>query len=267
MDLETAAKQLEKFEDSIITAIIERAQYKANLILYEREPGEPGVAGTQQESLFELWLNRWEMMESSLGGFDQPEERPFQRIPFRQDLPTSKRAHRGLGSASGIGVKPENSPSIEPEIKIHHFESINLTAEIRRSYLELVPRICARGDDGKYGVSAVRDIIALKDMARRIHFGALYVAELKYRDNPSLMKSLIEEGKSGHLLQAITRADVEEEIVRRVEKKAAAIQTESDRRIRTFVAPDILASLYRDTIFPLTKRGEVTYLLNRPPSD
>ena len=64
-------------------------------------------------------------------------------------------------------------------------------------------------------------------------------------------------------MNLITRAEVEERILRRVSEKVDYLQASLNPRVRRRVDPQVVLKLYRDTIIPMTKKGEIDYLLVR----
>ena len=238
--IETIAENLEALEETIILRLIDRAQFKTNQIAYER--GKSGFQGEAVKSLFELRLRYHEEMDAVFGRFLFPEERPFNR-----DLPEAKRKVYGV-------------PAV---LDLPDFDAVNLTSEIKSRYLSLVPRICPGGDDGQYGSSTEHDVYALQAISRRIHYGAMFVAESKYRADRQLYDGLIQRNDRKGIAKQLTRPEVEEQICHRVVVKTDKIQAEANRRIRTLIEPEIVQDFYRHTVIPLTKEGEILYLLNR----
>jgi chorismate mutase len=239
-ELGVIAAKLEGLEETIIAKLIDRAQFSYNEAVYLA--GNSGMSGAEEESLFDLRLRYTEEMDAVFGRFCVPEERPF-----NDNLPRPRRA---------VHLPPTC-------LKIDDFAAVSLTATIRRRYLELVPRICKPGDDGQYGSSVEHDIHALQAVSRRIHYGALYVAEAKYRGAPRRYRELIERRDTTALTDLLTRKEVEERILERVRHKVAYLQAEVNRRVRTVIDPEAVLTFYRDHVIPLTKEGEVLYLLNR----
>lgn len=240
LDLMVVAARLEGFEETIILRLIDRAQFSADIGIYQ--PGNSGFSGEPLKSLFSIRLLHQETMDSCFGRFCAPEERPFNK-----DLPEPRRKV----------VLPDTG------LHIQDFQKINLTAKILQDYLNLVPRICPAGDDGQWGSSVELDVYALQAIARRIHYGALYVAESKFRRDPEVYSRLIKEGNPSAILEKLTRKDVEDRIVSRVREKTVSIQTAVNPIIRKVIDPDIVVDFYRNSIIPITKEGEVLYLLNR----
>jgi chorismate mutase len=242
LDLDRIAARLEGLEETIILRLIDRAQFRANPGVYER--GRSGFEGGGEESLFELRLRYHEEMDAVFGRFRVPEERPFTA---------------GLPAARRRVVLQDHDLAVE------NFDAVNLTPGIRASYLALVPRISAAGDDGQYGSSVEHDVHALQAISRRIHYGAMYVAEAKYRSDPPSYRRLIEARDTTALEARLTRAEVERRIVDRVGEKVAALQARVNLTVRIAVDPAAVQEYYREAVIPLTRRGEVLYLLARKP--
>jgi chorismate mutase len=240
LDLHQIAETLESLEETIIFKLIDRAQFRHNPAIYR--PGESGFTGPGRRSLFELRLRYQECMDAAFGRFCVPEERPF-----NSRLPRPKR----------IAKLPPTG------LAIRDYDIVNLTGEIRACYLNMIPVLCKEGADGHFGSSVEHDIYAIQAIARRVHYGAFYVAESKYRSDPKKYQALIDAKDSGRMMHLLTRKNVEERIINRVHTKVIAAQTHADSRLRHVVDPAPVISLYRDYIIPLTKKGEVTYLLNR----
>jgi chorismate mutase len=238
--LDTIADILEGLEETIISKLIDRAQFKANPVAYEA--GRSGFTGEALLSLFDLRLRYQEEMDASFGRYCVPEERPFCR-----DLPRPKRT--------------VNLP--DTGLRIDDFDRVNMTAQIKEHYLSLLGGMCEAGDDGQYGSSVEHDVYALQAISRRIHYGALYVAESKYRHDPGGCDRLLSRGDTEGLLQMLTRKEVEERILERVGEKVARAQAEVNRSVRRLIEPETVLAFYRDCIIPLTKKGEAAYIENR----
>jgi chorismate mutase len=240
LELDYIASRLEALEETIIFVLIERIQFMLNPSCYL--PGESGFTGKDGESLFSLRLTAQEELDARFGRFLTPEERPVSR-----DLPSSERALR---------VSPRG-------LSIDDYDLVNLSGEIRDAYLRLLPRICADGDDGQYGSSIERDVICIQALARRVHFAAFYVAESKYRRDPEVYSSLVRAGETEEIGRRLTRPEVEARILDRVGTKSRRLQEISDFSLRRILDPEAVTDLYRDLIIPLTKKGEVLYMMAR----
>ncbi|MBN2531247.1 MAG: chorismate mutase [Spirochaetales bacterium] len=240
MELDFIAARLEGLEETIIHKLIDRAQFRVNSIVYI--PGQSGFEGSKGKSLLEIRLYYQEEMDAQFGRYRQPEERPF-----NGDLPLPKR----------IVQIPDTGLAIDD------YNKVNLTGEILTSYIGLVPGICLPGDDRQHGSSVVADVYALQAIAERIHFGSLYVAECKFRDNPDKYIKLIHSKDEEGIIAGLTRKDVEDLIIKRVADKVAYIQTRVNTKVRNVIDPEVILTYYRDYIIPFTKKGELRYLLNR----
>ena len=118
------------------------------------------------------------------------------------------------------------------------------------------------------------DVLCLQHISKRIHFGK-YVAESKFRANPTEYEPLIKAQDAEGLMQKLTFKDVEKKVVERVQQKAAIYGQDlsgnkpppylgGDSNSGTFkVEPEKVAQLYADWIMPLTKEVQVAYLLAR----
>jgi chorismate mutase len=240
LNLDGIAARLEGLEETIIYKLIDRAQFAENGIIYQ--PGKSGFEGSGNLSLFDLRLRRQEEMDCDFGRFCVPEERPFNR-----DLPEAKRNV----SLSATGLEVDD------------FDSVNVTSDILAAYMTLLKEICLPGDDGQYGSSTEHDVYALQAISRRIHYGALYVSESKYRSDPLSYDNLVEKRDLDGLMNMLTRAEVEERILARIAKKVDHIQAEINSDARRSVPPEAIMRFYRNHVIPLTKEGEIRYFLNR----
>ncbi len=239
--LDDLREQLIRQEETIIFALIERAQFKRNLPIYE--PGAfrlPGFAGC-----FSDWMLReTECAHAKVRRYTSPDEHPY-----FDELPAP------------ILPPMAYTQTIRPN-------RINLNKLIREIYRErMLPLICEPGDCGNYGSSAVCDVACLQALSKRIHYGK-FVAEAKFQAEPGRYTELIRGGSGGSkaILDALTNAAVEEKLLRRVELKGATYgqDVDVDRAARRFkIPPDVIKVIYRDWIVPLTKEVEVLYLLER----
>lgn len=238
-DLSKIATRLESLEETIIFRLIDRVQLGRNLAVYtdNRFP----LDGTEK-TLLDHMMRFHESTHAMLGRYIVAEERPFFTA-----LPVPCKEMAG-GRDEGLAIAD--------------FNSINLTTEIRSSYMALLDSIVT-GDDGEYGTTAESDIASLQAIARRIHFGSFYVAEAKFRGNPVEYSTLIQEKDSDSLMKLLTRQEVEDRIVVRIREKCESIQMISNPLIRKQIDPELVSKFYFSTIIPLTKVGEIQYLLNR----
>ena len=239
-DLDKIAADLEGLEETIIARLIDRAQFRQNLMVYQ--PGKSGFTGETELSLFALRLKYQEEMDACFGRFAVPEERPF-----NQNLPDAKRIVR----------LPENC------LRLANYDAVNLTGKILASYLDLVPRICAAGDDAQYGSSVEHDVYAIQAISRRIHYGAMYVGETKYLSDPETFRKAVDAEDFNTLETLLTRPAVEQRILERVQEKVTVLQAAARIDTRITIDPGTVRAYYAAHIIPLTKEGEILYLLNR----
>lgn len=240
LDLNYIASRLESLEETIISKLIDRAQYRVNETIYEA--GKSGFAGEHSRCLFDLRMHYHEQMDAAFGRFCIPEERPFTR-----NLPEPQRT--------------VNLP--ETGLQIDDFQNVNFAGPIRTEYMKLVKVICQPGDDGQYGSSVEHDVYAIQAISRRIHYGAFYITEYKYRTNTSLFIKYIEERDTDKLEELVTRKEVEDRIISRVHQKTIEMQRGVNREIRKVIEPEAIVRFYREAVIPLTKQGEIAYLMHR----
>jgi chorismate mutase len=240
LDLSVIASRLESLEETIINKLIDRIQFCVNSPIYQI--GSSGFEDAENESLFDLRIRHQEEMDALFGRFCVPEERPFSG-----EIPRARRK---------ITLPPTG-------LHLDNLNIINVTQDIKRAYLTLIPRICRPGEDGHFGSSVEHDVYILQAVARRIHFGSLYVAESKFRGEPQSYSRMIRDKDSEGLMRMLTRKEVEEKIIERVAEKVISIQALVNRKLRNILEPETVIDFYRETVIPLTKKGEVLYLLNR----
>jgi chorismate mutase len=240
LDLHFIASRLEGMEETIIAKLIDRAQFAANDIAYT--PGKSGFTGESHRSLFDLRMLHHEKMDAPFGRFCVPEERPF-----TGNLPPPQREV----------TLPDSG------LKIDDLEKVNFTGSIKPAYLDLVRQICPAGDDGQYGSSVEHDVYAIQAVSRRIHFGAFYVAESKILAEPEAFRGPIADRDEAAIEALLTRRDVEERIIERIYRKTIETQRGVNRELRNVVDAETIVQFYRDTVIPVTKKGEVAYLLHR----
>ena len=239
-DIATIAAHLEGLEETIISKLIDRGQFAQNLIIYQ--PGKSGFDGAGGRSLLEVRLRRHEEMDAEFGRFRVPEERPV----FK-DLPLPRR---------------QTQPP-PPYLAIDDFEQVNLSEGIVAAYRTLIPELCLPGDDGHYGSSCEHDVFAIQALGRRVHFGALYVAESKYSADPGSYDELIDREDVEAIIEQLTRPEVEERILDRVARKVEHLQSRINTAVRRRIPAEAVNRFYREHIIPLTKQGEAAYLLHR----
>jgi chorismate mutase len=240
LSLDEIASRLAGLEETLIYKLLDRAQFASNSGAYQ--PGQSGFTPQEASSLFELRLYHQEKLDAKFGRYLIPEERPFYL-----GLPQPRR----------------HPPQPEWPFPIQDLETVNVTGPIRVGYRSLLPRLCRDADDGQWGSSVEHDVICLQAVSRRIHFGALYVGESKFLEDPEKFRALVHSDDEEGLLAAITRQEVEERVLARVRSKIEAVQSVSDPSLRRIVDADVLVSFFREVIIPLTKEGEIRFLNQR----
>ena len=246
LDLNIIRGELRRFETQIISALLNRGQYALNPEVYEI-----GKSGYQDYSpnytLLDVMLYEDEVNKASAGKFMQPEERPF----FSST------------NVNNIKRKFEKMPSpIEAK-----YLTINLTDLVLTDYLEFLPLICKSKDsDGHFGSSAEYDMTCLSILSKRVHFGTFYVSESKFQADKEEYKRLALNDDRQGIWNFLTNSQIEDQIYQRILNKADYLQ--KDSRLETprhthIIEPVIIANYFRDKIIPLTKQGEVEYLMAR----
>jgi chorismate mutase len=126
------------------------------------------------------------------------------------------------------------------------------------------------GDRGEsqenYGSTATCDIACLQALSRRIHFGK-FVAESKFRSEQERFTKLIQAEDREGIADAITKPEVEKQVLERLRLKAmtygkdpsVAEGTEGHAKINV----EAVVAMYKDFVIPLTKDVEVEYLMQR----
>ncbi|GJQ09816.1 hypothetical protein GpartN1_g1607.t1 [Galdieria partita] len=240
LKLEDLRERLIRQEESIIFALVERAQFMTNDLIYR--PGGieiPGFSG----SFTEFLLCELEKGYALVRRYTSPDEQAF----FPDILP-----------------EPILPPLSFPETIVPN--SINLNSKIYDVYVQdIVPVICEVGDDQNYGSSAMYDVACLQAISKRIHYGK-FIAEAKFGENPLEYSKHIKNGDTNALYELLTDPQVEKRLAKRVINKASAYGRDIDDSgaLDTYkVEPQMIAELYRKHIIPLTKQVEVLYLLQR----
>ncbi|KAA8496605.1 Chorismate mutase 3, chloroplastic [Porphyridium purpureum] len=244
LTLDDIRETLIRQEETIIFAVIERAQFKKNAVIYEPNGLKvPNFDGCFSDFLlFEL-----EKVYASVRRYTSPDETPF----YPRDL-----------------LPEPVLVSLEyPRTLVEN--AININEKVRQVYLEnILPQICEQGDDQNYGSSAVCDVACLQALSKRIHYGK-FVAEAKFQQDPAGYSKLIAQGDKEAIWQKLTNVSVEEKLLKRVERKAAMIgqdigdEAEANQVVSYKVEPSKVVKIYEEYIIPLTKEVQVLYLLQR----
>jgi len=292
LSLDSIRASLIRQEETIIFALIERAQFRQNKAVYKSSLDLMNDVDTMNdgETLLEYMLSETERLHSGLRRYKSPEEHAFfpdkleQKCKFlKQDLEYDSGLLSDVGGASNI-----------------NFNEILLKKYIN----DVVPSICAKGDDEQYGSTVLNDIAVLQALSKRVHYGK-FVAESKYVDDPEGYQKLVDANDAEGVMELLTNAPVELKVLRRARLKAATYGTEplladlpanyGEKNNASIVAaaaasavvaaleamgedtgkdkvcPTTVEAIYRDLIIPLTKDVEVAYLFLRcgrePPKE
>jgi chorismate mutase len=258
LSLSSIREMLIRQEDTIIFALLERAQYAQNLACYSASDQKYSSLTGGGASLLDYMLLETERLHARVRRYTSPDEHAF--FPHRLPAPAL--------------------PLIEfPQVL--HPNMVNLNGAIMDMYLtKVLPDLCAASDDGHHGSSVTADIAVLQAISRRVHYG-FFVAESKFRAQPEEYTRLIEARDEDGIMALLTNSAVEAHILRRVATKAATFGQEiepppneggaavpakrqkSDDGKSSRVDPELLVRMYRDHVIPLTKVAEVQYLLQR----
>jgi chorismate mutase len=300
LSLERIRSSLIRQEETIIFALIERAQFRENAIVYKKggfgslgvphgsTPPPPKQTNDGQEddddeelSFLEYMLVGTEALHCGVRRYTSPEEHAF----FPERLP---------------GGPMEALPSLQyPQdllSPLGNANQLNYNKRLLQKYIDIiVPSIATKGDDEQHGSTVLCDIAALQALSRRVHYGK-FVAESKYRSDPLEYQRLVNAGDADGVMELLTNQKVEEQVLRRARLKAAtygnepllaemppishsdtasivaqaaasavvaALEAMEDDKSETKVDPRIIESVYRDIIIPMTKDIEVAYLFRR----
>jgi chorismate mutase len=249
--LDSIRSTLIRQEETIIFAIIERAQYRRNEVIYDPKQFHFRNVYGAPVSFLEWMFIETEKLHARVRRYTSPEEHAF----YPQFLPEPI------------------LPALDfPQILVTGKEKVDVNSEIMRWYVEkILSRLCLKGDDEQHGSSVLCDITVMQALSRRIHYGK-FVAESKYLSDPVKYEQLIREGKVLEVVDLLTNVEVERRVLRRAFVKASTYgQDIAGRKTEgSKIDPMLIADIYRDMIIPLTKDVEVRYLYHRlglaPPS-
>ncbi|ORE06286.1 chorismate mutase [Rhizopus microsporus var. microsporus] len=241
--LDKLRSTLIRLEDTIIFALIERAQFALNQCVYERGALEFNGA-TGEKSFLEYFFWETEKVHAKVRRYTSPDEYAF--------------------------TSPLPDP-ILPPLQYDEFlypNDINVNNRIMDIYIkDILPVICKKGDDMNYGSSATKDIEALQALSKRIHFGK-FIAESKFRSNPSEYIKLALAEDREKIDKLLTNKQVEAKVLERLHRKALVYgqtldeeQEGTSKHLR--IPVELVVNLYKQWVIPLTKQVEVDYLIIR----
>jgi len=295
LSLDSIRSTLIRQEETIIFAIIERAQFRQNTIIYENggfgdlgiPPGvnPDAMEGFEQPlSFMDYMLIGTEVLHCGVRRYTSPEEHAF----YPSCLPTGP-----------LGALPTLEYPTDLLSPIGGASTVNFNPILYKKYKEwIVSSIAKPGDDEQHGSSAIADTTALQALSRRVHYGK-FVAESKYRSDPEGYQRLVDAGDAEGVMELLTNSEVEARVLRRARIKAAtygreplmtqlpdeklaayggdvsfvaaaaasavatAMEALSSKEQEGKIDPKIIEEIYRDFIIPLTKDVEVDYLFRR----
>lgn len=105
----------------------------------------------------------------------------------------------------------------------------------------------------------------MQALSKRVHYGK-FIAEAKFVADSATYEGLIASEDAEGLMDLLTFPEQEERVIERVACKAAIFGQDIDASGHAVAAsykvePDLVASLYREWVMPLTKEVQV-----RPPA-
>ena len=223
LSLNSIRSTLIRQEETIIFAIIERAQFRQNDIVYQKdglgqfdvpigsiEPDSTLDHGDTRLSFMEYMLVGTEALHCRARRYKSPEEHAF----FPERLPSTLQVLPDLQYSPEL-LSPENGAA-----------NVNFNKRLLRTYVSnIVPAICRAGDDEQHGSTALCDIAVLQAVSRRVHYGK-FVAESKYRSDPTAYHQLVNANDADGVMKLLTDPIVEEKVLRRARLKAATYGTE-----------------------------------------
>lgn len=297
--LDSIRSSLIRQEETIIFALIERAQFRENSIVYRKggfghlgtPVGSTPVDDDEELSFLEYMLVGTEALHCGVRRYTSPEEHAF----FPERLPP--------GPMDALPSLQYPQDLLSP---VGGASSLNFNKKLLQIYIDsIVPSVSKKGDDEQHGSTILCDIAALQALSRRVHYGK-FVAESKYRSDPAEYQRLVDAGDAEGVMRLLTNEKVERQVIRRARLKAATYGTEpllsdmppirgndtttivaqaaasavaaaleaiadEERGTQEKVDPKVIESVYRDIIIPMTKDIEVAYLFRRcgrePPSE
>jgi chorismate mutase len=293
LSLNSIRSTLIRQEETIIFALIERAQFRQNDIVYRKDGfGSLGIPVGSTDpntdeplSFMEYMLVGTEALHCGARRYKSPEEHAFfpERLPDGpiKALPDLQYSQELLSSENGAA-------------------NVNFNKRLLQIYIsQVVPAVCRPGDDEQHGSTVLCDIAVLQALSRRVHYGK-FVAESKYRSDPISYQKLVDANDADGVMALLTDLVVEEKVLRRARLKAATYGSEpllselppieGSDATSTLVAtaaasavvaalsalnmvesahrdskvdPSVIEQVYRDIIIPMTKDIEVAYLFLR----
>ena len=246
-NLDSIRSTLVRQEETIIFALIERAQYRRNRVIYDAKELDGGAGALSVNgvplSFLEFMLLETEKLHSKVRRYTSPEEHAF----------------------NPLLLPPPVLPKLDyPNLLVSEKSAVDVNVEVIKWYVgKIIDRLCLAGDDEQHGSSVLCDIAAMQALSRRVHYGK-FVAESKFLGDPELYGRLVAEGNVAAIITSLTNVEVERRVLRRAFVKASTYGQDITGTTEGYkVEPMLIADIYRDMIIPLTKDVEVRYLFRR----
>ena len=240
--LDSFREQLIRQEETIIFALIERAQFPLNAPVYEK-----GGCETEELSLLDFMLRETERTHAKVRRFTSPDEAAFFESTY---------------DVQPILPALAYPQSLRPN-------RINMNGKLRSVYQnkvlpELTSGVPERENSRTYGSTSVADIACLQALSKRIHFGK-FIAEAKFRADTARYTELINANDAAGLMELLTNLAVEKKVLDRVELKAGTygVDPQSQDTSVAKVDPKLIRRMYEELVMPITKEIQVRYLLQR----
>ena len=231
-------------EETIIFALIERAQFRQNTLIYDPLKSPLKDPNGESISLLSWMFIQTEAVHAQVRRYTSPEEHAF----FPQFIPEPV------------------LPTLQfPELLVSTKDAVDVNHDIMNQYInKIIPEICNSGDDEQHGSSITCDVTAMQALSKRIHYGK-FVAESKFLDDPNTYTTLVKNGDVAGVLNLLTNTEVEKNVLKRAYLKASTYGQDlaGNRGGDRLIDPALIANIYRDMIIPLTKDVEIRYLWKR----
>jgi chorismate mutase len=243
LSLDYIRSTLIRQEETIIFALIERAQFRRNDIVY-KVGGVPGLGvppgsstgahGQEEEELSFLdfmFIGTVCRVARFLyfSGYDESSDQYlFNRNLIQEALHSIVRRYESPEEHAFFPSRlPKRSNSLSeldyPNLLSNDsaINKLNWNKVLYDKYLSVVvPAIADKGDDEQHGSTVLADIAALQALSKRIHFGK-FVAESKYQSNPEGFQKLVDEGDADGVMALLTNEEVEKQVLTRARLKAS----------------------------------------------
>ena len=136
-------------------------------------------------------------------------------------------------------------------------DRLDVTADLRRGYVEVLQQLCPAGDDPRTYDDACRgDFDALWFLSRRIRDAGISVGERKLKDADQETLALYKaEAQGNHrerLIELLKDEEQERAVTERVRGKAEEVRLD----------PDIAERLFQELVFPTTLKLEALVIIN-----